>query len=411
MFSYSILNIVIVFLKMLFSFLITKYIALTGGPIAIAYLGQFQSLLSIFQNLPNGTSNGVIAITPKSDNKKGIWAASFYIGVGVFSLLLISAFFSKQLMIVVFSDSSFSKYYIFLVILYPLYHLYSLLNAINTSQEKFKLYFKSNIIMMIIYILTMLSFKFYFSIGDIYIWTALFIPLCSVGICLFNIFYDKSFSFNFKSPKIEQISGILKFFFASLVSVVFTPIILIIIRNIISDNYNDIIMGNWQAMWRISELYTTVIMLSISSIILPKFANSKSALEIRHVFLSSLKIVIPLYIICFSIIFFKTDFIISLLYSSNFVISKVALLYQLLGDFFKIGCWLFTYLLISQFRLKITVFLEVFMGIVFVSFSKLLIVNYGVSGISISYLITQAVVFFILFFVCNKYIFGGYNEI
>lgn len=407
MFSYSILNGFVVLLKMLFGFIITKYVAILGGPAAVAFLGQFQSLVTIFQNIPNGTSNGIIALTPLWNEKnkiKSLWFGSLVILICIFIFLLLSLFFSDELNEFIFSNENFNKYYFLLVVIYPFYHFYSLLNAINTSKENFTLYFKTNIISMLTYIIAMLILCFYFKFGDIYIWIMLFIPYCSIIIFIPTIYLNKKIIFSKEKIDYSAILYLAKFLLASIVSVVFTPLVIIIVRNLISSSLGDIIMGNWQAMWRMSEVYTSVIMLSISTIILPKFSNALTKKDIYRVFLDSLIFILPLYF-CFSfLVLFKTDWVFTLLYSDDFLINNNALFLQLGGDFFKIGCWLFTYFLLSKSRLKLLIWLEVFFGFLFLLIIKILITNVGVLSVSISYLITQMFCFLFLSCYCYFYI-------
>ena len=150
----SILNVLVVLLKMAFGFILTKYVAMNMGPAGVALFGQLQSLVSLFQNIPHGISNGVISNTATVKDESTMshwswWLSSIQICFLIYVLLLITCFFNVEISNFIFKRSDFNSFYILLVLLYPLFHLYSLGNAMNTGLLKFKQYLVLNIVSML----------------------------------------------------------------------------------------------------------------------------------------------------------------------------------------------------------------------------------------------------------------------
>ncbi|QRK80803.1 hypothetical protein [Shewanella sp. LZH-2] len=408
MFYRTFLNSLIIILKIIFGFVLTKIVAVQGGPIAIAQFSQFQTILSIIQNLPNGSSNGVVANTPnyrKIDRIEILWGSSLVISVAIYSVLLLIS-----IVLFLFFELNINAYpYILIAIfLYPLYHFYSLGNAINTSYGFFNEYFFSNIVSISSFIFLLLISYFCFDISNVYFFALFFFPYCSFFI--FHSIYKRHNSIlkYFFYADLSTIRTLFKFVFLSFISVFFTPMIIYFIREILSSEVGEYAMGNWQSIWRISEVYTSMLILSISSIILPRFSYSNTKSQIIKTFKFSLFMIFPIYLIVFFVLLIFTEQIFHLLYSESFVIDREVLIYQLIGDFFKLlGCIL-TFFLLSNSKLQLLAILEILFGIFFILGVSFFVSDFGALSVSIIYLLIQMSCAFILSIytvrlVSNKY--------
>lgn len=408
MFYRTFLNSLIIILKIIFGFILTKIVAVQGGPIAIAQFSQFQTILSIIQNLPNGSSNGVVANTPNYrniDRIEVLWGSSLVVSVVIYSVLLLIS-----IILFIFSEVSINAYpYILIaIVLYPLYHLYSLGNAINTSYGFFNEYFLSNIISISSFIFLLLILYFCFDISNVYFFALFFFPYCSFFI-FYSIYkrHNSIFKYFFYA-NLSTIHTLFKFVFLSFISVFFTPMIIYFIREILSSEVGDYAMGNWQSIWRISEVYTSMLVLSISSIVLPRFSYSTTKSQIIKTFKFSLYMIFPIYLTVFFVLLIFTEQIFHLLYSESFVIDREVLIYQLIGDFFKLlGCIL-TFFLLSTSKLKLLAILEIIFGLIFILGVSFFVSDFGVLSVSIIYMLIQMSCAFILSLytirlVSNKY--------
>ncbi|WP_220740526.1 hypothetical protein, partial [Shewanella sp. c952] len=271
-------------------------------------------------------------------------------------------------------------------------HLYSLGNAMNTGLLKFKPYLILNIISMVLYILILLVIYFVTGSLNVYISSILFIPFCGVIVFTLTSFpYLKLVRLN-KLKKLietEQLKCLLKYFCTASLSVFLAPIVLMVIRNSLIDNYGVVATGNWQAMWRVSEIYTTVITLGLSAIVLPKLARASNYIETVSVLKSVIYFAFPVLLISVIFVYFGKGIWLPILYSDEFSVPNEFLIYQLPGDILKVGCWLLSYLIISKQKLKLYASLEVSFSLTFALLTLFSADLFGMIGVPLAYLVTQ----------------------
>tara|TARA_R110000851_G_scaffold4753_2_gene19665 strand:+ start:13265 stop:14500 length:1236 start_codon:yes stop_codon:yes gene_type:complete len=397
----SILNTFVVLLKMAFGFILTKYVAINMGPTGVALFGQLQSLVSLFQNIPHGISNGVISNTAavKDDATRPYWSwwfSSLQMCVIIYSLLLSSCFFYVEIAELIFKRSGFENYYLLLVLIYPLFHLYSLGNAMNTGLLKFKEYLTLNITAMIAYIVIILFYYYCYNEINVFLAAILFIPFCGVVVFVFtSIPYINSIKIQ-KIVEVEQLKSLFKYFSATALSVFLAPIVLMFIRNSLVDDFGLSAAGNWQAMWRVSEIYTGVITLGLSALVLPKFARADSYDKVIQVFKEVLYFAVPVLVFGAFIIYFGKEIWLPLLFSDEFHIPDEFFWFQLPGDILKTGCWLISYLILSKRKLKLYAFLEVTFSLLFALLAVVAIDLCGIIGVPAAFFINQLLCLIIL---------------
>ncbi|GIU20278.1 hypothetical protein TUM4261_42880 [Shewanella sp. c952] len=162
-----------------------------------------------------------------------------------------------------------------------------------------------------------------------------------------------------------------------------------VIRNSLIDNYGVVATGNWQAMWRVSEIYTTVITLGLSAIVLPKLARASNYIETVSVLKSVIYFAFPVLLISVIFVYFGKGIWLPILYSDEFSVPNEFLIYQLPGDILKVGCWLLSYLIISKQKLKLYASLEVSFSLTFALLTLFSADLFGMIGVPLAYLVTQ----------------------
>ncbi|EFD9114159.1 O-antigen flippase, partial [Escherichia coli] len=90
------------------------------------------------------------------------------------------------------------------------------------------------------------------------------------------------------------------------------------------------------------------------------------------------------------------DFIISILFTADFIRARELFLFQNIGDFLRICSWLFATILLAKGYFKINAILEVMFSIIFPVLVKFLIINFGLNAVSIAYSITYALYFIVV---------------
>ncbi|EAM8643718.1 O-antigen flippase, partial [Salmonella enterica] len=174
--------------------------------------------------------------------------------------------------------------------------------------------------------------------------------------------------------------GMSSYTLMAIVSAIALPFTQIAIRYIMVNKIGWDRMGQWQAVWKISEVYLSVITISLSTYFLPKLATLTSMAQIQGEIKSVSKIVLPVVIIMALCIYFLRDLIITILFTEHFTESHRYFAVQLIGDVVKIMSWLYAYPMISRGMVKIYICTEIIFSILLILLSYFLINIYGAHG-------------------------------
>ncbi|EAV1605004.1 O-antigen translocase, partial [Salmonella enterica] len=171
-----------------------------------------------------------------------------------------------------------------------------------------------------------------------------------IGIVLIGLSYRKKWfqrKYFFQRFHKAEVKDILAYVSMALTSALSLPFTLIIIRSILI-NYTDIsVAGQWQAVWKISEAYIGVVTIALSTYFLPKLSSLNNVIDIKCEIRMVLKHILPFVIFFAVVIFFMRDFIIALLFTSEFSFARDLFLVQLLGDVIKIISWVYAFTMLS----------------------------------------------------------------
>lgn len=102
-------------------------------------------------------------------------------------------------------------------------------------------------------------------------------------------------------------------------------------------------------------------------------------------------------------IYLFRDLVITVLFTEQFRSARELFLLQLVGDVIKIAGFLYAYPLQSQGHTKLFISSEVIFSILFIVTTYIFVVNYGVHGANISYVITYSL-YFVFAFVFTNFI-------
>jgi PST family polysaccharide transporter len=120
--------------------------------------------------------------------------------------------------------------------------------------------------------------------------------------------------------------------------------------------------GIFDVAWTISMAYVTLILTSFSTYYLPTLSQTTDAVArldlVRRVLRISMILMVPLVV---SIIIFK-PLIIRLLYSSEFLPSSKIMRWMLIGDYFKVASWVFSFTMIAYADMKTYLWTEILWG-------------------------------------------------
>ncbi|MCG7555754.1 oligosaccharide flippase family protein [Pseudoalteromonas sp. Of11M-6] len=153
----------------------------------------------------------------------------------------------------------------------------------------------------------------------------------------------------------------LKYSLMILVSCISAPLCEIIIRQNIIVNEGLAEAGYWQALTRLSAAYMSFFTIILTTVYLPKLSrigNNRNGKLFSVKFSSFLILLFSSLMLLF---YFLGEFIITILFSREFIVIESSLIYQNVGDFFKILCMVFGFYFLSFSRVKYYILLEFLM--------------------------------------------------
>ncbi|MEK4083018.1 O-antigen translocase [Psychrobacillus sp. FSL K6-1415] len=379
-------------IKLLSGLIVNKVVAVYIGPAGIALIGQFQNFLSIITTFGNGAiSSGVtkyVAEFHETDIKRrnDFISASFIITF-IFSvicgvlLFLGSSFLSEWILKTV----EFSKVFKLLGITLILISFNIILLSIINGIKKIKLFIAINICSSILSL---------FVTSFLTIFTGLFGALLSMIIVqsivivitlpLVKKKLDLQFNMNIHIEK-EIFKKLLAFSLMAIVSVLSVSISQIAIRNHLIKEFSLEEAGRWQSVWMISTMYLMVMTTAFSTYYLPKLSELQESSEIRKEIFSGYKIILPFTLITALMIYFLRDFIITILFTPEFIEMRSLFAFQLIGDFLKMTSWSLAFLMIAKAMTKTYIITEIICSISFYIITIILTKNNGLIGVTQAY--------------------------
>ncbi len=392
-------------------FIVNKVIAVLIGPSGIAIISQFQNFIGISTTFASGgIQQGVVKYIAevKEDEEEISLVLSTSLRIClIFSLIvgISTLIFSNFLSIKIFDTQEYQYILVifgFTVVLFGFNQLLiSILNGTGEIKKLIGVNVSSNLFGILV-----TSFCVYlYGINGALVALAI---SQSVIFFISLIFVIKSKWFKpifFKQNYNKRFSKkLFRFSLMAISSLLLTPLVQIGIRKHIIETLTIEQAGYWDALSKISNAYLGIITSSLSIYYLPKLSSLKERLEIRQELLNGYKIITPaLIVFCFTVYFFR-NYIITLLYSNEFMKMSSLFAPQLFGDFFKIMSWLIAYLMIAKALTKIFIFSQiVFLGTSYL-LSNYLISSIGLEGVVWAHFIIYFIYFFSMLILFKNYI-------
>jgi len=394
-------------LKMLMGFVIAKVIATYTGPTGMAMLGQVQSMINSFNGVVNApVSTGVVRFTAENhgsgyDKCSPWWRASLQWTIVICAILipagiLLSGSLSQWL----FQRTDYKWVIHLAMICLPLVALGTLFTSIINGTESYRRYISLSMISIVISSIAMILMIIYFGIKGALAAAVLQSSLIGIVMLFANI-RQPWFALRYWRGGANQKArmDIAGYILMAITTAITTPLALILVRNIIISHVGWEQAGQWQAVWKISEVYLSIITIALSTYYLPNLSKLVSADAILRDVNKTAALVIPIAIILAILIYLFRDLIITILFTKEFHSSRDLFLIQLLGDIIKVGSWLYAYPMLSRGATRWYISTEIIFSISFVLLALIFVSNFGVHGANLAYLINYTAYF--LFIVVN----------
>lgn len=406
----SILSFISTVVKLLSGLAINKMVSVYIGPSGIAMIGQLQSFTQMITTLGTaGIGSGVVSLTSENraqeDKLKRLWQTAIIIVVFLSSIISLFIYvYSEWLSVLIFKSKDFYFVLNWSSITLIFINLNVIFLAIINGLKEIKLYISLLIKQSIYSLIATCLLIHFFAIDGVliaFVTNQVFIFILS----FFNVIKcynerDGGLFYKF-SVDLNQLKKLLSFSLMALTSAIIGPVTLFLIRNYISDNYGINYSGYWQAMWYISTMYLMVITTALSTYYLPKLSELKKRTEIKSEIKKVLFFVLPVVLVSSFSIYLTKDYIVRILFSSDFNPMLSLFKWQLIGDIFKLMAWVFSYVLIAKAKVKIFIISEVLYFSLFFVFTVILSHVYGWMSVTYAYAIINVMYLVSMFFIVS----------
>lgn len=382
----------------------TKIIAIYLSTDGMFLIGQLKDFLNLSKTISTaGISNGVIKYTAEyKDDKKNfakIIATGFRVHL-IFSFIVLSLTFAFNdwLSNYLFKNSEYATYLLLLGFSTFCISFHTFFMSILNGIRKIKLYITINIIATIlgaiILVYLVINHK---TIGAFYAFLINQLIAFIISLILLLIYspFQLSYFFKIRSSINNSYKKLINYTIMAIVSPICLVAATFFVRNFLSNEISTDYSGAWEGLWRMSAMYLMFLTTTLKFYLIPSF-SIKSGNELKKEVFYIWKHIIPIVSIIALSVFLLKDLLITLFLSKEFLLISSLIGFQLLGDTFKINCWVLGNILISKAKTKTFIFFQIEWALVFCSMSILLVKTYGFIGVGIAYFIAYLVHFILL---------------
>lgn len=409
----SLLNGIAVVIKMLTMLGLNKILAIYVGPAGYAAIGNFQNAAQIITTFASGAINtGVVKYTAEyhddEEKQRQVWRTagtiavlgSVITGIGV-------AVFSKQIAQWFLQDESYNTVFIWFSVTLVFFIFNTLLLAILNGKKEIHRYIIANIAgsLFALAVTSVLAVQF----GLHGALTALAIhPSFAFVITLYLCYKADWFKFSYLFGRLDKqvVLNLSKYTAMALTSAACVPVSHILIRTHLADTLGMDAAGYWEAMWRLSAAYLMLVTTTLSLYYLPKLSEVKDPKEIKAEILQGYKIILPVAAACGLVIYLLRDFIIGVLFTSDFIPMRDLFAWQMVGDTLKIGSWILAYLMLGKAMMKLFIASEIVFAAGFYGWTYFLTGMYGLEGATIAHAINYAIYWVVMGVFIGKTVLG-----
>lgn len=391
-------------IKLIASLLANKVVAVWLGPNGLALYGQFQSIMTLVNGLASSPGQaGVIRMTAshleQPEQLALYWAAAFravLVSSCIMSVLgvLSSWWIANNLLL----DSSLMYALICFFLCVPFAAFTTLMMSCANGMSEIKDYVIASLISALCVNFSVIVGVLGDGINGV-IWAVGLAQVCVLGFTI-KFFHQKEwFGVHFflgetDKASIKKISALATMV---IVAVLGAPIIQIAIRHLMSDMYGLIVVGYWQAISRIGDMYLMVLTTLLGVYYFPRFSALKNIKELRNEILRFLGVIYPLFLFGYAVVVLFKEFFITLIYSKEFLPAAHLLVWQMLLDATRVLSWFMGYLVMARGSAVIFVLTEFIVIAVSIIAASFLMSDYGYVGAIYASIIANIIYISLLF--------------
>lgn len=398
--------------KIMAGLVTTKIIAIYVGPAGIALLGNFSNATNILLTFANGgITSGVtkyIAEYDKEDDRQqSVVAHAVKINLFCSAIIgLVVLIFHSAITKVLFRNTDYSSVIVILGITIVFYGLNTTISAVLNGYRQIKYLIITGMIA------STLSVVFAAVITIKYGMFGALINSIIAQICIFlvNIYFVRRLNlFKLEYFRIgldkQLVRKLFKYALMTLVTVLVVPTSSIIIRSHIYNFFSPNEAGFIQGVWGISGAYLMVVTTTLSTYYLPTLSGIKDEKTMRTEIFKGYKFLLPLAVIGGISVFMCRDFIIHVLYTSEFMPMRDYFIFQVVGDFFKIASWILAFIMLAKAMTRWFIVSEIIFASSYVGLSFLFMHYFGSIGVTYAYALNYLIYLLFMMWLFRRYLF------
>ncbi|MCR9987731.1 O-antigen translocase [Vibrio antiquarius] len=381
-------------IKMGIGFVIAKVVAVYTGPTGMAMLGQVQSMVGSLNGIINApVGSGVVRFTAEHKNNGVIACAPWWRAASQW-VLIISAFIiptglllADNIAIWLFQDPTLAWVVMVTVSVLPLSAIGTLCNSVINGQQLYRRYVGLGMLSVLLSGGIMLSMITIYNIKGALLAAAVQSALIGLVMVIANLrqpWAKLSYWWGKTDTKARKAIG--GYMLMAITSALTVPVSLMLVRGILIEQVGWDATGQWQAVWKVSEVYLGVITMALSTYYLPRLSSLKGSEAIIDEIHKTARVVIPIIAIIATGVYLLRDVAISLLFTDEFRSARELFLCQLIGDVIKILSWLYAYPMVSRGATKWFVSTEIVFSLTFVLLTYVFVSQYGIKGAPLAYM-------------------------
>lgn len=398
--------------RMLTGLISVKVVASIIGPSGIALLGQLNNFSSIAMTISSGgINNGItkyIAEYKSSEIKLKLFLSTALKLTIVCSMLtgLLMILFHQFLSNHVMLSSEYGYIFVIFGFTISLYALNMMLISIVNGYKEFKKYVAINIVGSLIGLIFTLSFVYILGLEGALISAVTFqsVILIITLMMVRNLPWFK-WSFFTKRLNKEVSKKYFRYTMMTFVTAATVPISQMLLRGYVISQISPVEAGWWEGMNRISGAYLMVITSSFTVYYLPRLSELTDRLELRKEIIKAYKVIIPMLLVGFTLVYFLRFFIIRILFTAEFLPMENLFMWQMIGDLFKVCSWLLAFLMVAKSMAKAFIATEIIFALTFIGMGFLFIQWNGVVGITQAYMLNYVFYWITMIILFKKILF------
>jgi PST family polysaccharide transporter len=396
--STSLVNGVAVAVKIGTTILLSKVLAVYLGPTGFAMIGQFQNLVTVTNTFAGGgIAVGVTKYTAQhaADEYRlsGLWATSFLVTVAWASVTIIAVLVGRDALSTwALADARLGHVIYWLAGSLFFSTLNGLMLAILNGRKLVVPYVLANVAGNVLNAALAIGLVTLHGLDGALISLALGQGVsCIVTFFVFNrqISFRRICRLRLAESSVARDLTRYSLMFAT--SAIAVPLSQLVIRNHIGEHLGWHEAGLWQAMIRISDTHLMLLTTTLSVYFLPRFSELHEATKLKAEVRRGYLFILPAALATSCVLYLTREALVSAFLSAEFAPVADHLLIQLVGDFLKIGSWLYAITMLSHARTRQFVFMEILFSVVFVLTAIPLGDAFGLQGVAAAYAITYGI--------------------